>query len=78
MTLSVAADGALTGRFESSQSDSELFDGRWDGQAGTLRFDYDYPHAGRLEVQAKLEGERLVGTLGGRVQFVAERQAGDQ
>ena len=78
VTLAVAADGALSGRFKSSQSDSELFDGRWDAQAGTLSFEYDYPHAGRLEVQAKLEGERLVGTLGGRVQFVAKRLAGDQ
>ena len=39
----------------------------------TLSFEYDYPHAGRLPVTAKLEGDKLVGTIGDNADFEATR-----
>jgi hypothetical protein len=73
LTLELGTSDALTGRFRSSQSDSELYDGKWDGAAGSLSFEYDYPHAGRLPVEAQLVGDKLVGKIGAETEFVAER-----
>ncbi len=73
MTFAVAADGALTGRFKSSQSDSPLYEAKWNPDEGTVSFEYDYPHAGRLPVVAKLDGDKLVGTIGERADFEATR-----
>jgi len=77
-TLDLAVDegGKVTGRFKSSQSDSELYDGKWDAAAKTVRFEYEYPNAGRLPVAAQLEGQKLVGTIG-TAGFEAERQGRD-
>ena len=71
LVLQVAADGALTGRFKSSQSDSELYDTKWDPEKQTLSFEYDYPHAGRLPVTARLVDGKLVGVIGENAEFEA-------
>jgi len=76
LRLEVAADGELTGRFKSSQSDSELFDGKWDAESKKGTFEYDYPHAGRLPVVFELVGEKLVGRIGERAEFEATRDPG--
>jgi hypothetical protein len=74
VTLAVGASGEVTGRFQSSQSDSALYDGKWDASAKALSFEYDYPHAGRLPVSASLVGDKLVGTIGENAQFEAVRE----
>ena len=68
----------MTGWVKSSQTDSAIFDGRWEADAQTVTFAYDYPHAGRLAVQAKLVGEKLTGTVGESAEFEAVRETGDQ
>jgi hypothetical protein len=73
LALELGAEGAVTGRFQSPQSDSALFDARFDAAAQTLRFEYDYPQAGRLPVSARLVGEKLVGRIGEKADFEAER-----
>ena len=73
MSFEVAADGSLSGRFKSSQSDSALYDAKWDAETLSLSFEYDYPHAGRLPVVARLEGDKLVGTIGESADFEATR-----
>lgn len=75
MHFEVGEDGAVTGWVKSSQTDSELFDGRWDAETKTVTFEYDYPHAGRLPVKATLEGETLSGTVGEAAAFEARRAA---
>ena len=77
MRFEVGEDGVLRGWFKSSQSDSPLYKGKWDAAAGALSFEYDYPHAGRLPVEAKLEGETLTGTIGERMGFRARRVKAD-
>lgn len=77
LELKVAEDGSVTGRYVSSQSDSELFDGKWDAASNTLRFEYDYPHAGRLPVVAHFEEGQLVGVIGERAEFIAVPYRGD-
>ncbi len=74
VTLEVGASGEVTGRFQSSQSDSALYEGKWDATAKALSFEYDYPHAGRLPVSASLVGEKLVGTIGANAEFEAVRE----
>jgi len=74
LLLELGASGELTGRFKSSQSDSALYEGKWDAAAQALRFEYDYPHAGRLPVIASLVGAKLVGTIGENAEFEAERE----
>jgi len=74
----VLTDKSVTGWVKSSQTDSAIFDGRWDAEAQTVTFEYDYPHAGRLAVQAKLSGEKLTGTVGESAEFEAVREAGGQ
>ena len=74
LALELGAKGELTGRFQSSQSDSALYDGKWDEAAQRLSFEYDYPHAGRLPVSAQLVGEKLIGKIGENTEFVAERE----
>jgi len=73
LTITVSEAGVLGGRFRSSQSDSALYEGAWDAQARTLSFEYDYPHAGRLPVSAKLVDGKLVGRIGESADFEAER-----
>ena len=70
-------NGELTGRFQSSQSDSALYEGRWDATAQTLSFEYDYPNAGRLPVVARLAGDKLLGKIGENAEFEAQRASGD-
>ncbi len=70
----VRESGEVVGRFQSSQSDSPLYGGKWDAQASTLAFEYDYPHGGRLSVTAKLAGGKLAGKIGENADFVAERK----
>jgi carboxypeptidase Q len=77
LRFEVGADNVLRGWFKSSQSDSPIYGGEWDAKAGTVDFEYDYPHAGRLPVSAKLEGEALVGTIGSRMNFRATRKTTD-
>ena len=67
--------GEVVGRFQSSQSDSALYGGKWDSAARSLSFEYDYPHGGRLPVTARLEGEKLSGKIGENAEFVAVREA---
>jgi acetylornithine deacetylase/succinyl-diaminopimelate desuccinylase-like protein len=73
LQLEVSTAGEISGHFKSSQSDSALYEASWDAAAQALRFEYDYPHAGRLPVSAKLEGEKLVGKIGEQTEFEAER-----
>ena len=61
--------------FQSSQSDSALYGGKWDEGAQSLSFEYDYPRGGRLPVVAKLAGAKLSGKIGESAEFVAERAA---
>jgi hypothetical protein len=75
LALELGPDGELTGRFQSSQSDSALHDASWDADAQALRFEYDYPHAGRLPVSARLVDGKLVGTIGEGTEFEAERES---
>ena len=60
---------AVTGWLKSSQTDSPLFDGRWDAEAGKVTFAYDYPHAGRLDVQATVKDGKIAGTIGDSAEF---------
>ena len=69
----VREGGELVGRFQSSQSDSALYGGKWDADTQSCSFEYDYPHGGRLAVTAKLAGAKLSGTIGENAEFVAER-----
>jgi len=71
----VRESGELVGRFQSSQSDSALYGGKWDEKTQSLSFEYDYPHGGRLPVTAKLAGAKLSGTIGENAEFEAERAA---
>ena len=64
LSIEVGSDGVLRGWFRSTTSDSPLYQGTWDPKAGALTFEYDYPHAGRLPVSAKLVEGTLVGTIG--------------
>lgn len=77
LSFEVGADNVLRGWFKSSQSDSPIYSGVWDSKERTLSFEYDYPHAGRLPVTAKLEGEALVGMIGSRMEFKATRKTQD-
>lgn len=74
MVFAVNEGGEVSGRFQSAQSDSPLYDAKWDPKTKTITFEYDYPHAGRLPVVAQLEGERLVGTIGEKADFEATRE----
>jgi len=71
LLLQVRDTGAVSGRFQSSQSDSPLFDGTWDAEAQNVGFEYDYPHGGRLAVEAHLQDGKLVGKIGERLSFEA-------
>jgi len=73
LVLELAKDGSVTGHFHSSQSDSELYHGKWDAAAHSVEFEYDYPRAGRVPVRAHLEGDKLVGRIGEQAEFVATR-----
>jgi hypothetical protein len=74
LKLELGAGGELTGHFKSSRSDSDLYEAKWDPAAEVLTFEYDYPQGGRLPVSAHLVGEKLVGTIGSRAEFEAERE----
>jgi carboxypeptidase Q len=71
LTLSLYPDGVVRGSYKSSQSDSPLVGGNWDEKAGTLTFEYDYPHAGLLPVEARLKDGKLVGSINGSMAFEA-------
>ena len=73
MFFEVAKDGVVTGRYQSSQSDSPLLDGKWDAESGKLTFEYDYVHAGRLPVVAHLRDGELRGTINENLEFVLTR-----
>ncbi|HED65536.1 MAG TPA: M20/M25/M40 family metallo-hydrolase [Planctomycetes bacterium] len=75
--IEVDEEGNVSGRFQSSQSDSELFDASFDPTTQTLEFEYDYPHAGRLPVEAHLDGDELVGVIGEQAEFEATREEED-
>src|SRR6185503_3666520 len=72
--LELGEGGALSGRFKSSRSDSEIYAGKWDAAAQSLSFEYDYPQGGRLPVSAHLVGTKLVGKIGENAEFEAERE----
>lgn len=78
MNFQVSEDGVVTGWLKSSQTDSELFDGRWDPETSTVTFEYDYPHAGRLAVSAKVDGDSLKGTIGESAVFEASRSSDEE
>jgi carboxypeptidase Q len=71
--LQVREGGELVGRFQSAQSDSALYAGKWDAEAKSLSFEYDYPRGGRVPVTVRLEGEQLRGKIGERADFTAVR-----
>jgi hypothetical protein len=71
LTLSLYPDGVVRGSYKSSQSDSPLVGGKWDEKAGILTFEYDYPHAGLLPVEARLKDGKLVGSINGSMGFEA-------
>lgn len=71
LTLALYPGGVVKGSYKSSQSDSPLTDGKWDAKTGTLTFEYDYPHAGMLPVEARLKDGKLVGSINGSMAFEA-------
>jgi hypothetical protein len=73
LTLSLYPDGVVRGSYKSSQSDSPLVGGKWDEKAGTLTFEYEYPHAGMLPVEARLKDGKLVGSINGSMGFEADK-----
>lgn len=73
LTLRVGEDGVLRGWYQSMTSDSPLYEGTWDADEKKVSFEFDYPHAGRLPVEAKLEGEKLVGVIGDSADFTGKR-----
>jgi hypothetical protein len=73
LTLSLYPDGVVRGNYKSSQSDSPLVGGKWDEKAGTLTFEYEYPHAGMLPVEARLKDGKLVGSINGSMGFEADK-----
>jgi carboxypeptidase Q len=75
--LSVGEDGVLRGWFKSTTSDSPLYKGTWDAKTQTVTFEYDYPHAGRLPVKAKLVDGVLEGTIGEDTGFSGKRAPAD-
>jgi len=78
MTFVTHADGSLTGRYKSSQSDSKLFEGRYDLESGELSFLFDYPHSSdKLTVEATLKEGKLSGAINGNMEFEAERESGN-
>ena len=77
LSLSVGEDGVLRGWFKSTSSDSPLYGGTWDEKTQTVTFEYDYPHAGRLPVEAKLVDGVLKGTIGEGTTFSGKRAPAD-
>ena len=73
LTLSLYPGGTVRGRYKSSQSDSALVDGKWDEKTGVLTFEYEYPHAGMLPVEARLKDGKLVGSINGSMGFEASK-----
>ncbi len=78
LRFEVGEGGELYGWFSSSLSSSPLHGGRWNAEEATLRFEYDNPFAGRLEVKGRLEGDAITGTIGGRMDFHATREKGSE
>ena len=73
LRLAVGEDGVLRGWFKSQSSDSPLYGGQWNSEKNEVRFEYDYPHAGRLPVTATLKEGTLVGTIGESASFTGKR-----
>ena len=74
LTFETHGDGSLTGRYKSSQSDSALFDGKWDPKTGSLSFLFDYPHsAEKLLVTGTLKEGKLTGEINGSMEYEAQR-----
>jgi hypothetical protein len=45
--------------------------GKWNEKTGVLTYEYEYPHAGMLPVEARLKGGKLVGAINGSMGFEA-------
>jgi len=73
LTLSLLPGGTVTGRYKSSQSDAPLVGGKWNEKTGLLSFEYEYPHAGMLPVEARLKDGKLVGAINGSLAFTASK-----
>ncbi len=71
LTFSVYPDSTVRGRYKSSQSDSPLSNGKWNGKTNTVTFEYNYPHAGLLPVTAQLKDGKLSGTINESMGFTA-------
>jgi len=71
LSLSLYPGGVVKGSYKSSQSDSPLVGGKWDAKAEVLTFEYEYPHAGMLPVEAHLKDGKLVGSINGSMGFEA-------
>ncbi|HJM56847.1 MAG TPA: M20/M25/M40 family metallo-hydrolase [Planctomycetota bacterium] len=71
LTLALYPNGVVKGRYKSSQSDSPLVGGKWNEKTGVLTYEYEYPHAGMLPVEARLKDGKLVGAINGSMGFEA-------